>query len=46
MYGCLFLVCKDGYYGDICNINCGCCKVGYVCDKYNGYCYNGCVFNF
>lgn len=46
MYGCLFSVCKDGYYGDTCNINCGRCKDGHACDKHNGYCYNGCVPNF
>lgn len=38
--------CKDGYYGKMCNINCGRCKDGHACDKDNGSCYNGCVPNF
>lgn len=42
----LFSVCKDGYYGHMCNINCGRCKDGHACDKHNGSCYNGCVPNF
>lgn len=33
MYNCYILVCEDGYYGYVCNIKCGLCKDGYVCDK-------------
>lgn len=46
MYGYLFSVCKDGYYGKMCNISCGLCKDEHACDKHNGSCYNGCVPNF
>lgn len=46
LYNYLYLVCEDGFYGNMCNISCGRCKNGQACDKHNGSCYDGCVANF
>lgn len=46
MYDCYIAVCKDGYYGHMCDITCGQCKDGHACDKHNGTCFNDCVTNF
>lgn len=46
IYESFFLVCEDGFYGNMCTIRCGRCKDGQACDKHNGFCYNGCVANF
>ncbi|WAQ98629.1 hypothetical protein MAR_023002 [Mya arenaria] len=35
--------CEDGWFGDNCNMTCGVCMNGAVCDKVSGHCSGGCV---
>ncbi|XP_061180600.1 cell death abnormality protein 1-like [Saccostrea echinata] len=35
-------VCKKGYYGQSCELNCGKCSIGTFCDNITGICPEGC----
>lgn len=41
-----FVECVDGFYNINCSGICGFCVNGEVCEKYEGYCLNGCKINY